>query len=114
MLSDVDGPIEVLTDVLVLGDMLTDDDGSTEVLTDALGDTLFETLVEVLGDMLTDALVDGLAEVLTDALAEELREVDCALVAPNKRKHCLVSFYLATPTQGNSVQDLDLYVTKIR
>ena len=103
MLSDVDGPIEVLTDVLVLGDMLTDGDSSTEVLTDALGDTLFETLGEVLGDMLTDALVDGPAEVLTDAL-----------VAPNKRKHCLVSFYLATPTQGNSVQDLDLYVTKIR
>jgi len=117
MLSDVDGPIEVLTEVLVLGDMLTDGDGSTEVLTDALGDTLFETLGEVLGDMLTDALVDGLAEVLTDALAETLREsetVDCALVAPNKRKHCLVSFYLATPTQGNSVQGFDLYVTKIR
>ena len=80
--------------------MLTDGDSSIEVLTDALGDTLFETLGEVLGDMLTDALVDGPAEVLTDA--------------PNKRKHCLVSFYLATPTQGNSVQDLDLYVTKIR
>ena len=97
--------------------MLSDVDGPTEVLTDPLGDTLFETLGEVLGDMLTDALVDGLAEVLTDALAETLREsetVDCALVAPNKRKHCLVSFYLTTPTQGNSVQDLDLYVTKIR
>ena len=67
--------------------------------------------------MLTDALVDGLAEVLTDALAETLKEtetVDCALVATNKRKHCLVSFYLATPTQENSVLDLDLYVTKIR
>ena len=83
--------------------MLTDGDSPTEVLTDALGDTLFETLGEVLSNMFTDALVGGLAEVLTDAL-----------VAPNKRKHCLVSFYLATPTQGNSVQDLDLYVTKIR
>ena len=127
MLSDVDGPIEVLTDVLVealveplvevLGDMLTDVDGPTEVLIDALGDTLFETLGEVLGDMLTDALVDGLAEVPTDTLAETLIEtgtVDCALVAPNKRKHCLVSFYLATPTQEKSVQDLNLYVKKIR
>ena len=97
--------------------MLSDVDGPTEVLTDALGDTLFETLGEVLGDMLTDALVEGLAEVLTDALAETLREsetVGCALVSPNKRKHCLVSFYFSTPTRGNSVQDLDLYVTKIR
>lgn len=67
--------------------------------------------------MLSDTLVDGLAEVLTDALAETVRDsetVVCALVAPNKRKHCLVSFYLTTPTKGNSVQDLDLYVTKIR
>ena len=56
--------------------------------------------------MLSDTLVDGLAEVLTDALAETVRDSEtivCALVAPNKRKHCLVSFYLTTPTQGNSV-----------
>ena len=90
--------------------MLTDIDGPTEVLNDALGETLFETLVEALSDMLTDALVEKLAEALADTLSVLL----CDLVAPNKSKHCLVSFYLATPTQGNSVQDLDLYVTKIR
>ena len=90
--------------------MLTDIDGPTEVLNDALGETLFETLIEALSDMLTDALVETLAEALADTLSELL----CDLVAPNKSKHCLVSFYLATPTQGNSVQDLDLYVTKIR
>ena len=90
--------------------MLTDIDGPTEVLNDALGETLFETLVEALSDMLTDALVEKLAEALADTLSVLL----CDLVVPNKSKHCLVSFYLATPTQGNSVQDLDLYVTKIR
>ena len=90
--------------------MLTDIDGPTEVLNDALGETLFETLVEALSDMLTDALVEKLAETLADTLSVLL----CDLVAPNKSKHCLVSFYLATPTQGNSVQDLDLYVTKIK
>ena len=94
--------------------MLTDIDGPTEVLNDALGETLFETLVEALSDMLTDALVEKLAETLAEALADTLSVLLCDLVAPNKSKHCLVSFYLATPTQGNSVQDLDLYATKIR
>ena len=94
--------------------MLTDIDGPTEVLNDALGETLFETLVEALSDMLTDALVETLAETLAEALADTLLELPCDLVAPNKSKHCLVSFYLATRTQGNSVQDLELYVPKIR
>ena len=86
--------------------MLADVDGPTEVLNDALGEALFETLDEVMGDMLTDALVETLADTLVELL---VRTSD--LVAPNNSKHCLVSFSLATPTQGNSVQDLDLYVT---